>query len=159
MKKKIKWTLLTILVIFLAAQLYQPERTNPPVDASQTIYATLHVPPEVRAVLERSCNDCHSHNTRWPWYSYIAPTSWLTAGDVTKGRTMMNLSIWGTYKKTRQITKLGQISDQLEEDEMPLKPYRFMHPSAVLSEAEIQLVSNWAENERDRLTGADSTDN
>jgi hypothetical protein len=158
MKKNLKKAFLLLIAAFLVAQLYQPNRSNPPIDEKQTLFATLDVPPNVRAVLERSCNDCHSHNTQWPWYSYIAPTSWLVARDVSKGRSMMNLSEWGTYKKTRQITKLGQISDQLEEDEMPLHNYRLMHPGAVLSDSEVDLVSNWAETARDRLLGIDSTD-
>jgi hypothetical protein len=157
MKKGVKWVGLGILAVFISIQLIQPERTNPPVDESKTVSSSLNVPPEVRAVLERSCYDCHSNNTRWPWYSHVAPVSWLTARDVKKGRTNLNFSTWGDYKKRRQINKLDQISDQLRENEMPVKPYRLMHPSAVLSKAEIDLVTGWAEKVRDHLLDADST--
>ena len=157
MRKKLTWAALILVVLFLAAQLYQPDRTNPPVDDSQTIYASLNVPSEVKAIFERSCYDCHSNNTNWPWYSYIAPTSWLTASDVKTGRSNLNLSTWATYKKSRQINKLDQISDQLSDDKMPLKKYRLMHPNAALSKAEVDMVCAWAEKERDRLSGADST--
>lgn len=157
MRKKLKWGGIVILGLFILAQFYQPDRSNPPVDESQTIYATLNVSPEVKAIFERSCYDCHSNNTKWPWYSYIAPTSWLTAGDVEHGRRMMNLSTWGTYKKSRQSDKLDQISDQLSDGKMPLKKYLLMHPSAALTKADIDIVSAWAEKERERLLGADST--
>ena len=158
MRKKLRWIVIVLVALFLAAQLYQPDRSNPPVDETKTIYASLNVPPEVKSILDRSCIDCHSHNTRWPWYSYIAPTSWLTARDVRNGRANMNLSLWGTYKKTRQVTKLNQISDQLADDKMPLKPYRLMHPNSVLSKQEIDLISHWAETESDRLSGPDTSD-
>jgi hypothetical protein len=158
MPKKLKWVGIILVVLFLAAQLYQPERSNPPIDESKTIYASLNVPPEVKTILERSCSDCHSHSTRWPWYSYVAPTSWLTTGDVKNGRATMNLSLWGTYKKTRQVTKLNQISDQLADDKMPLKPYRLMHPNSVLSKQEVDLISRWAEKESSRLSEPDSSD-
>jgi hypothetical protein len=157
MRKKLKWIGIVLVALFLAAQLYQPDRSNPPVDESKTIYASLNVPPEVKSILERSCADCHSHNTRWPWYSYIAPTSWLTASDVKSGRANMNLSLWGTYKKTRQVTKLNQISDQLADDKMPLRPYRLMHPNSVLTKQEVDLISRWADKEANRLSEPDSS--
>jgi hypothetical protein len=157
MRKTLKWIAAGFLTLFLAAQLYQPERSNPPVDESKTIFAALNVPPDVKAMLDRSCSDCHTNNTKWPWYSYVAPTSWLTARDVKNGRSSMNLSIWGSYKRTKQAGKLDDISEQLTTDKMPLKPYRMMHPSSVLSKEEIDVVSRWAEKERDRLSEPDTT--
>ncbi len=158
MKKMLKWTGIVLAIMFLAAQAYQPDRSNPPVDDSKTIYAALNVPSDVRAVFERSCSDCHSNTTRWPWYSYIAPTSWLTARDVKRGRASLNLSIWGTYKKSRQAGKLDDISEQLTGDKMPLKPYRLMHPSSVLTKEEIALVSGWADKMSDKLSEPDSSE-
>ena len=158
MRKTLKWIAIGLLTLFLAAQFYQPERSNPQVDESKTIFATLNVPTDVKAILDRSCTDCHTNNTIWPWYSYVAPVSWLTARDVKNGRSSMNLSVWGTYKKTKQAGKLDEISEQLSADNMPLKPYRMMHPGSVLSKEEIELVSRWAEKERDRLSEPDTTE-
>ncbi|HTY38957.1 MAG TPA: heme-binding domain-containing protein [Bacteroidota bacterium] len=157
MRKILKWSMIGLVILFGAAQLYQPDRSNPPVDDSKTLYATLSVPPDVRAILDRSCTDCHTNNTHWPWYSYVAPTSWLTAGDVKKGRSSMNFSVWGTYKKTRQAGKLDDITSQLADDKMPLKPYRIMHPTSVLTKEESALVTRWAEKERDRLSAPDTS--
>jgi hypothetical protein len=156
MRKTLKWIAIVLLTLFLAAQLFQPERSNPPVDESKTIFATLSIPPDVKTILDRSCSDCHTNNTQWPWYSYVAPTSWLTARDVKNGRSNMNFSVWGTYKRTKQAGKLDDISEQLTTDKMPLKPYRIMHPSSVLSKQEIDIVSRWAEKERDRLSEPDT---
>jgi hypothetical protein len=158
MKKKLMWIGIALVALFLAAQVYQPERINPPVDDTKTIFASLEVPPDVKSVLDRSCADCHSHNTVWPWYSHIAPTSWLTARDVKNGRKSMNFSTWGTYKKTKQVGKLDDISEQLTGDKMPLKPYRIMHPGSILSKSEVDLVVHWAEKERDRLSEPDTTE-
>jgi hypothetical protein len=157
-RKTLKWIAIGLLTLLLAAQIYQPERPNPTVDESKTISATLDVPPDVKAIFDRSCSDCHTNNTKWPWYSYVAPTSWLTSRDVKNGRLSMNLSVWGTYRKTKQAGKLDDITEQLANDKMPLKPYRMMHPSSVLSKEEIALVTRWAEKERDRLSEPDSTE-
>lgn len=157
MRKAIKWGGIAVVVIALGIQLVQPERTNPPVDESKTIYAHINVPPEVKAILERSCYDCHTHYTKWPWYSYIAPTSWLVARDVKNGRSNMNLSTWGDYTQKKQISKLDQICQELMDDAMPIKPYRIMHPNAALTKAEVDLICTWVDNERDRLIEADSS--
>ena len=157
MRKAIKWSGLAVLVIGLGIQLIQPERTNPTVDESKIIYAHVNVPPEVKAILERSCYDCHTHTTKWPWYSYVAPVSWFLAKDVKNGRASMNLSAWGDYSQRKQIAKLDQICQELMDDAMPIKPYRIMHPNAALSKAEVDMICTWVDNERDRLMGPDTS--
>lgn len=156
MRKALKWGGIIVLVIFLGIQLVQPERNNPPVDQAKTIEAYVNVPPEVKSILERSCYDCHTHYTKWPWYSYVAPASWLVARDVKNGRSALNLTTWGDYSKRKRIAKLDQICDELTEDAMPIKPYRIMHPDAALSKAEVDLICSWVDDERDRLMQADT---
>lgn len=158
MRKNLKWIGVALLVMGLGIQLYQPDRSNPPVDDSKTIFTSMQVPSEVKSVMERACNDCHSHNTKWPWYSYIAPASWLLSDDVKQGRQKLNLSTWGDYRKSRKLNKLEEIGDLVREKAMPLKKYILLHPSAQLSDAEIELVTRWAEKEHDRLAEADSTE-
>lgn len=158
MRKAIKWIGIAVIVVFLGMQAVQPERTNPPVDESKTIFAHVNVPPEVKTILERSCFDCHSNQTKWPWYSYIAPSSWLVAGDVKEGRSHLNLSQWGDYNDLKQIARLDQICQELLDDKMPIKPYRLMHPNAALSKAEVDLMCDWVETERDRLMAPDTTE-
>lgn len=157
MRKMIKWIFVGAIAVFLSIQLVQPDRTNPTVDDSKTIQAHLSVPPEVKSILDRACQDCHSYNTQWPWYSYVAPVSWLTASDVKKGRTSLNFSTWGEYKRRRQLNKLDQIAQAVNEDAMPLKPYRLMHPGAVLTKQEKDLVVQWAEKQHSQLVESDST--
>jgi len=157
MKKKLKWTGIIILVVGLGIQLRQPDRSNPTVDESKTIYASMQVPLEVKSIFERACNDCHSHQTKWPWYSYIAPASWLVSDDVKQGRQHLNLSTWADYKKNRKVNKLEEIGDQVKEKAMPLKKYVLLHPSAQLTDSDIALIAQWAEREHASLVEPDST--
>src|SRR5882762_10607013 len=90
----LKWMAIVLVVLFLLIQFIRPARTNPPVDESQTIFARTQMTPQVAAIFERSCRDCHSHKTVWPWYSNVAPISWLISDDVNKGRQALNMSEW-----------------------------------------------------------------
>lgn len=152
MKKYLKWAVIGLGVVFLGMQAVQPDRTNPPFDETQTIQSLLKVPPGVFSILQRSCFDCHSNQTKWPWYSYIAPSSWLVAGDVKKAREQMNFSEWGRYKGLRVISKLDQICMNVDQGAMPLPNYLVMHPSAKLSKAEIDTICAWVEAESERLS-------
>ncbi|MEX1277115.1 MAG: heme-binding domain-containing protein [Bacteroidota bacterium] len=157
MKKALKWIGIVLAVVFLGMQAVQPERTNPPVDESNTLYARINTPPEVRAIIDRSCSDCHSHNTRWPWYSYVAPVSWFLADDVKEARSELNLSDWGQYQKTRAIAKLDMMCQEVLDGKMPFPPYLIMHPGATLSQEEIDLLCDWVETERDNLMQPDTS--
>lgn len=154
MKKLLKWVVFPIAIILIGIQFVQPERTNPPIDPSKTIFAKLQVKPEVKAIFERSCNDCHSHNTQWPWYSYVAPASWLVADDVKEARAHMNLSDWSKFNAVKSASKLDEICDEISNGTMPLKQYLIMHPKAKLTQEEIDEVCNWVDEERERLLSA-----
>src|SRR5258705_4623761 len=110
-----KWVLFVLAVAFLAIQFVRPPRTNPPIDPTKTIEATASVPADVHAILDRSCADCHSNKTVWPWYARVAPVSWLLADDVKKGRKELNLSEWGTFKPRRKARKLDELCDQIKD--------------------------------------------
>jgi cytochrome c551/c552 len=137
----------------LVIQFIRPARTNPPVDESQTIFARTQMTPQVAAILERSCSDCHSHKTVWPWYSNVAPISWLISDDVNKGRQALNMSEWGKLDQDRQDRKLRQICDEVTDGIMPLSYYLPMHPHARLSAEDKKTLCDWTEAERARLSG------
>jgi Haem-binding domain len=111
----------------------------------------LKVQPEIAAVLKRSCMDCHSNQTAWPWYSYVAPVSWLVERDVRRGRDHMNLSEWSLYDVTRQQKLLADIASAVKNREMPLPQYMLVHRDAKLSDADTDLVYGWARLERRKL--------
>jgi hypothetical protein len=116
--------------------------------------SNLAMPPEVRALIERSCADCHSNETVWPWYSYVAPVSWLVERDVRHGRDHMNFSRWPEYSFQQQEKLLADIATALKNREMPVPQYAVIHRDARLSDAEIDIVYQWARLERRRVKAA-----
>lgn len=111
----------------------------------------LNLSPQVAAVLKRSCADCHSNQTVWPWYSYVAPMSWLVERDVRRGRDRMNLSAWHQYTLNQEEKLLADIASAVKNREMPLPQYTLLHHNAKLSNADTDLVYGWARVERRRL--------
>ena len=109
------------------------------------------VDPAVMQIIERSCQSCHSEKTDWPWYSYVAPMSWLIERDVSGARRHMNLSHWDEYNGESQQQILAELSAAVRNRQMPLPPYLKLHPEAKLSESEIDLIYRWARAERARL--------
>ena len=153
-KKILKWVAIVLVVTLIGIQFVRPALTNPPVDESQTINAQLQTTSEVASILDRSCRDCHSNKTVWPWYTKLAPVSWWLADHVNEGRHDMNLSEWGKLPKDRQERKLRQICDEIQDGMMPLSSYLPMHPAAKLSEQDKKTLCDWTDKERERLTGA-----
>ena len=90
---------------------------------------------------------CHSNKTNWPWYSYVAPLSFIVANHVKEARHELNFSLWQTYSKKRKSKKLSELVEEVEEGEMPLFPYPLIHPRAKLSKQEINILISWAKDD------------
>ena len=138
-------------VILLAAQLVPVKRDNP---AERGVPA---MPISVRTILKRSCYDCHSNETSWPFYSYVAPISWVVAHHVHKGREHLNLSEWETLRPEQQRNALEDVAMVLEDHVMPLPSYLLLHPKARLGQSERALLSDWIQTattmeKRDKTT-------
>lgn len=127
------------LVVFLVvAQAFRIDKTNPPVTAD------LQAPAPLKQVLKRACYPCHSNETVWPWYSDVAPLSWMVAYDVHEGRHELNFSEWGTYQPAQRLKKLKKTGDEVAEGEMPPWYYVYpMHPEARLSAADRDAIAAW----------------
>jgi len=151
LRRKLKWIAIAIAVIFIGLQFTTPRHTNPPVDAAQTLTATTAVPPDISAVFARSCNDCHSNQTNWRWYTYVAPVSWFTVGHVNEGRKELNVSEWGRYGKRMKDTRLKAICAQARGGTMPLASYAFVHRDTKLSPDEVKKICDWTEDIRKQL--------
>ena len=123
----------------LGAQLVPVDRSNPPVEAE------ISLPDGVRGIVRKACYDCHSHETRWPWYSYVAPVSWLVHRDVEHAREHMNFSMWGSYDSGEQAELLDEIAEEVEERAMPLPIYLSLHSEARLTNDERRAIVEWAE--------------
>ena len=154
MKKAIKIIVILLALAFIAIQFVRPDRANPPEDQAQTIEASMNVPEDVRIILGRSCADCHSNRTVYPWYSNVSPFSWFLADHIRDGRRELNISEWNTYEKRKKIRKLDEICQQVEDGEMPLPSYLWIHWDAKMKPGEAQTLCNWANAERDRLENA-----
>jgi hypothetical protein len=114
----------------------------------------LNLSPQVAVVLKRSCMDCHSNRTVWPWYRYVAPMSWLVERDVRRGRDHLNLSEWNQYNFNQREKLLADIASVVKNNDMPLPQYTLIHRDAKLSVADTDLVYGWARIERRRLKAA-----
>ena len=123
-------------------QLWPAGRTNPATTAG------LDAPPEVTAILRHACFDCHSNETRWPWYSHVAPVSWWVVHDVEEGRAELNFSEWGTLPEAKRARRKGKLIDEIESGAMPPKSYLRLHAGARLSAEEIAVLTAWAEAQR-----------
>lgn len=149
----LKWLLIVVVALFLIAQIKRPARTNPPVDRAQTIEAHTQMTPQVASILARSCSDCHSNQTAWPWYTNVAPVSWFIVDHVEEGRRNLNFSEWGRRDLRQRRNKLEEICDEVKQGAMPLSSYTPLHPYAKLTAEDVQALCEWTEAERKRLEG------
>lgn len=133
-----KTTLLVLFVLFALAQLKQIDKINPKTDPALEIKA----PQEVMQIFKKACYDCHSNETVWPWYSNIAPVSWMIEKHVEDGRSWVNYSIWETYSQKDQDKMLKETFRAIYIA-MPPTDYISMHPEANLSNEERKLVRDW----------------
>jgi heme-binding protein len=127
------------LVVFAAAQLIRPERANPSTDASRAIQAEAGAANGLVAVLDRACRDCHSNGTVWPWYTQIAPASWLMASGVAEGRRAVNFSEWASYKPDVQRTLLSASCQDVSTGKMP-GAWTLLHPETRLSTEDVETI-------------------
>lgn len=132
-----KRILFALLIILIGIQFIPLERTNPPVSLD------INAPENITAILRTSCYDCHSNETNWPWYSHVAPVSFMVVDDVKEGRKHLNFSEWDKYNGSKRQKLLEEIFDEVKREEMPLTLYTFTHPNAKLDPYRIQLLENW----------------
>jgi Haem-binding domain len=150
-RRVVRSALLAVLVVFLAIQLVPVQRTNPPFDTGASLERSASVPANVKAIVDRSCKDCHSNETRWPGYGYVAPMSWLLVRDVEEGRDHLNFSEWGTLDADAQRDSLIEICRRVRRGEMPLKRYAWLHASARLTTDDVKVLCDWTADMRRSL--------
>lgn len=134
----LRWIALVVALVLIGIQFVPVDRDNPPVQSA------LEAPAEIDQILRRACYDCHSNETRWPWYSYVAPVSWTVVGHVNHGRGDLNFSEWPTFDLEGQEHAFKDIEQQIEKGEMPLESYVRMHRDARLSSEERDALLHWA---------------
>jgi len=139
-KKIILWV---VLVLFVGIQFVPSKRNESQVVPKTDFMVVNAVPNDIKATLKESCYDCHSNNTRYPWYNKIQPVSWFLERHITKGKAELNFNEWGNYSWRKRRSKLNAIKDQIKDNEMPLSSYTLMHGEAKLSASEKTVLINY----------------
>lgn len=145
-----------LLLMLLAVQLIQIDLPEVSQDNPGDIIKSGIVNQEVANLIKTSCYSCHSNETVYPWYSYVAPSSWLVARDVRVGREELNFSTWADYDERKMINRLDDIAAEVNEGEMPMPIYTLMHGSARLDNAQRELIVAWTEAAMDSIAEASS---
>lgn len=148
MRRVARWTAAAMILGATAIQFVRPPRTNPGTDPDRTLDAHVHVTPEARAILDRACRDCHSNDTRWPWYSNVAPVSWFVVDHVNHGRRHFNYSDWGQYTPEDAERILMNTCAFASKETMPMPSYLLMHGEARLSDADVTALCDWTDTVR-----------
>lgn len=144
MKKTIFILVALILGVFIVIQFFQPPKNVAPVTSSD-LFANVKAPDSIKSKIIVSCYDCHSNQTKYPWYNKVAPLSWLISDHIKNGKKELNLSEWGNLSKREQLGVISGIAEVLEDKSMPLPSYLKLHKEAVFSQEETDAVIFWAE--------------
>ncbi|MCF6361153.1 MAG: heme-binding domain-containing protein [Cyclobacteriaceae bacterium] len=145
MKKKITLSLVAVLVVI---QFFRIDKTNPPSDPEMSLFVVEQVPENVESIIKNSCFDCHSNNSKYPWYTNVAPVSWWVKSHINEAREELNFNEWGSYSVKKKMHKLEELEEEVGEGEMPLPSYLIAHGDARLTKEEQKRLINWAKGLR-----------
>jgi hypothetical protein len=149
--KFFKKILLALFLLLIAIQFIHPKKNESTEVLATDISKTYVVPADVQTILAKACNDCHSNNTKYPWYNNIQPVAWWLNDHVNDGKRHLNFSEFGSYRIARQYKKLDECIDEVKEGDMPLSSYTWIHKDAILTETEKQSLYTWFTAVRDSI--------
>jgi len=149
--KTVKIIFFILIGIFVVIQVIPSGRPDNNPVPGQDIFETYSIPDEVGKLLVNACYDCHSQKVNYPWYSYVAPVSWLVSRDVKFGRANLDFGKWGELAKKEKLEALGEIIEEVEDGFMPMQIYITMHSAADLSDEQRELIVSWAEELAERI--------
>lgn len=133
---------LGILIVIILIQFIRPEKNVSP-EVVNDISTVMNVPKNVQEIIKTSCGDCHSNNTKYPWYSEIAPVSWYLASHVNDGKKHLNFSEWAAYNKNQKEHIIKDLKKELKSKEMPLNSYLWIHKEAIVSPEQYKILLDW----------------
>lgn len=154
MRKKLPIAVVAAAIAAVGGSLIDPFGTTGVPGTNQTILREAQIDPETLAIVQRACRNCHSQQTEWPWYSHVAPVSWLLVRDVQQARARMNLSRWQDYSTDDRLRLLSEIGSAVRNREMPVRRYLLLHPEAQLTDIDRQQIYRWTRTERRRIGDA-----
>jgi hypothetical protein len=133
------------LLVLLSVIQFFPTKKNVSTEISAGNISTVYTTPaEVKDILARSCNDCHSNTTTYPWYNNIQPVGWWLGHHVNEGKQKLNFDAFATYSPRRQYHKLEEVEEVISENEMPLPSYLWIHKNAALDSKQKETLINWS---------------
>ena len=147
----VKKILVALLIILIIIQFIKPEKNIHAGPEPSDISTLYPVPSNVDSILSIACKDCHSNNTRYPWYNNFQPVAWFLANHVKDGKRSFNLNEFATYPVARQYDKIGEIKKQIDKGDMPLSSYTLIHNDAKLTTAQKNTIISWSENIRKEM--------
>jgi hypothetical protein len=151
-------TLAGIALIFIVLQFFGPDQTLPDADPAKDFLANTNPPQEVATIIKSACYDCHSYQTKYPWYASIEPLSWWLQDHIEHGRDEFNMSTWTDYSTSRADHKLEEAIEYVEEEEMPLPSYTWIHGDARLTDQQREELTNWFASLREQLPKEEEQD-
>ncbi len=146
--KILKKLLLLLLVVFVIAQFFGPEKNEGDIASVEPFFADTNPPENVKTILKESCLDCHSDHTRYPWYNAITPVNYWLNDHINHGKGDFNVSKWNDYSPKQKDHKLEELVEEVEEKHMPLPSYTWTHGEADLTPEQIEAVVSWAKQVR-----------
>ena len=149
--KIVKIIAIVLLVVFVGIQFIPSSRNQSDSVPSTDFMLVNNVPKNIQNKLQISCYDCHSNNTQYPWYNKVQPVAWFLEDHIKEGKAELNFNEWNSLSTRRKTSKLRSIIKQIENGEMPLDSYTFIHRDARFSEAEAEEIINWVTQLKDSL--------
>ncbi|HET6274252.1 MAG TPA: heme-binding domain-containing protein [Bacteroidota bacterium] len=149
--KILKPILLVLACLFIVLQFFRPPRNSAGEGPAEDITTTHEVPQLVQDILQRSCYDCHSSSTEYPWYAQVQPVGWWLYSHISDAKEELNFSEFALYGVRRQYIKLQQIAERVADNEMPLPSYLLLHADAELSPDQKKMLITWADTARDSM--------
>ena len=138
---------IVILVAFVIIQFFPIDKKNPPVNKGMDFLNIKTIEPSTAQLIRNSCYDCHSNETRYPWYASVAPSSWFIKNHIEEARKELNFSTFATYEPSRQIKKMEEAAEMIEKREMPLESYFIGHQDAKLTDAQRKVLVDFFKKE------------
>ncbi len=151
MKKFFKRLLIVLLIAFVVIQFFRPTKNKSDGPFPNDITTKYEVPDSVMVIMKVACYDCHSSNTRYPWYSNFQPVAWWLNNHIQEGKSGLNFNEFASYKLRRQYARFEQTADLVEKEEMPLKSYTWIHKDAILGADKKAVIMNWAHRMMDTM--------
>lgn len=143
---------LFLLAAFVIIQFFHPKKNKSKGPQANYIGNAFAVPEDVKNIMAKACNDCHSNNTRYPWYSYIQPVHWWLNGHIKNGKKAINFDEYTNRSLRYQFHKMEEVEEMVEDGKMPLKSYLWIHKDAKLTPAEKEKIHAWTHAVRDTMT-------